>query len=390
MLFHLYSSLFFDLSDSGSKLGESIFDWQFYSKTYSVDVMSRQAAWFHYIRYGLQEGHLSHSGHKVMKVVLMTKNEWPLIKSWVLYHGHLLGFENLYIIDGSTDEKVIQFLKESVANVGVNVYFSTANLVGLTKEINKAFFRLRHTCDFLIKLDTDEFLSIYNATGDHSISIDRENFASYLDSLPYDGHKYRVTYTALNRLNESTFHCSNVSNVCIDSVNFGNMFVWSLMGKTFFPSWTFKSVDLGGHVGKVTVDSPWSSTSVPKFLRRKDVEYPTHLAVLHFHNLCFERYLKEIVTVLLSENYIQENQTSEERIAAIKEVQSCRECKHPSHHKYEWYLRYLNNPRGTQKEYELSITASSDTEGLHFPDLSVLVQQLQIEYDKTYKDMYNT
>lgn len=166
-----------------------------------------------------------------MKVVLMTRNEWPLIKSWLLYHGHLLGFENLYIIDGSTDTRVIQFLEQSVSNVGANVYFSKSNLVDLTKEVNDAFFRLRHTCDFLIKLDTDEFLSIYNATGDRSISIKRDDFASYLDSLPYDGHKYRVTYTALNKLNVSSFHCSNFSNVCIDSVHFTDIFVWSMMGK---------------------------------------------------------------------------------------------------------------------------------------------------------------
>jgi hypothetical protein len=30
--------------------------------------------------------------------ILMTKNEWPTLRSWVLHHGDLLGFENVHII----------------------------------------------------------------------------------------------------------------------------------------------------------------------------------------------------------------------------------------------------------------------------------------------------
>ena len=75
LLFQLGFPSFFNLSDTGGKLGDFIFNWQFYSETYSVDVKNRKDAWLHYMQYGLQKGYLSHSGHKVMKVVLMTRNE---------------------------------------------------------------------------------------------------------------------------------------------------------------------------------------------------------------------------------------------------------------------------------------------------------------------------
>lgn len=52
---------------------------------------------------GIKKGHLLHPGSKIFKIVVMTKDEWPLIKSWVLYHARIFGGENLYVLDGSTN-----------------------------------------------------------------------------------------------------------------------------------------------------------------------------------------------------------------------------------------------------------------------------------------------
>ena len=42
-----------------------------------------------------------HSKKKeLLKIFMMHKDEWPLIKSWILYHGFNFGFKNLYILDG--------------------------------------------------------------------------------------------------------------------------------------------------------------------------------------------------------------------------------------------------------------------------------------------------
>jgi hypothetical protein len=41
----------------------------------------------------------------IMSLVIMVKNEWPILRKNILYHGHLLGFKNLYILDGSTDPR---------------------------------------------------------------------------------------------------------------------------------------------------------------------------------------------------------------------------------------------------------------------------------------------
>ena len=36
---------------------------------------------------------------KIIKIVLITKNETYLIKKWIKYHGEIFGYDNLYIID---------------------------------------------------------------------------------------------------------------------------------------------------------------------------------------------------------------------------------------------------------------------------------------------------
>ena len=34
-----------------------------------------------------------------MKVFTMVKGENDIVEDWVLYHGHLFGFRNIYVID---------------------------------------------------------------------------------------------------------------------------------------------------------------------------------------------------------------------------------------------------------------------------------------------------
>ena len=43
----------------------------------------------------------------------MTKNEAPILESSIIYHGELYGYNNIYIIDGSTEQDAITILKDS-------------------------------------------------------------------------------------------------------------------------------------------------------------------------------------------------------------------------------------------------------------------------------------
>lgn len=144
----------------------------------------------------------------VVKLIMMTMDEWPLLKSWVLvslrcalccdlmlqfsvlrqchnilmltfcdsfcsqYHGHLLGFENLYILDSSTDTGCISFLRYARDSLGVNVLFTDANLNQLESIMTKIGKDIGGSSDLILKLDTDKFLAIHdNSTNTLTTSI---------------------------------------------------------------------------------------------------------------------------------------------------------------------------------------------------------------------------
>merc|ERR1711862_572724 len=98
----------------------------------------------------------------VVKLIMMTMDEWPLIKYWVLYHGHLLGFEYLYIVDSSINPKCISFLRYARDILGANVLFSDADLNELEGVLTLIGKHVSGSSDFIIKMDTDEFLTVYD------------------------------------------------------------------------------------------------------------------------------------------------------------------------------------------------------------------------------------
>lgn len=230
------------------------------------------AAKAHWISRGIVEGNRFHSGKRILKIVLMTMNEWPLLKSWVLYHGSIFGFENLYILDSSIDANCISFLKRATASLGVHVFFSAGNLNTAASEISIIFHGIRKSCDFAIKLDTDEFLGMYVS---QNKSFMREEVVDYIDILPYDGRMYKVGWIALNVINQS---CSLQDDVALTSEKF--MTLTPTTFKSFFAAWTFQSIDLGSHYGRVQT------------FYDSETFHSTNLAIYHYHNQCLERYIQ--------------------------------------------------------------------------------------------------
>ena len=101
-----------------------------------------------------------YTNDRVLKIVVMTKDEWPLSRAWALYHGFVFGVRNVYVIDGSTDPRQKMFMMY-LKSLGFNILFTQAGLDELENIITKVLHGLRKSCDFLMKLDTDEFLALY-------------------------------------------------------------------------------------------------------------------------------------------------------------------------------------------------------------------------------------
>ena len=59
-----------------------------------------------------------------MKVFTMVKDEVDVVEDWVLYHGTLFGFTNLYVIDNYSVDGTFQTLLNLKNKVDVYVKFS--------------------------------------------------------------------------------------------------------------------------------------------------------------------------------------------------------------------------------------------------------------------------
>jgi len=171
----------------------AIFDPIYYRKQNAVIAsLSDESAWQHWANEGFIKGLPSHGGVRIVKVVLMTKDEWPLVRDWVLYHASLFNPENLYVIDGSSvSSKARKFLDGPARSLGVNVFWlPKATLEETGEAFNTVFRSLRWSADLFLKLDTDEFLGLgtpLSSDAVTSISLVKEDILSYINTLPLGG-----------------------------------------------------------------------------------------------------------------------------------------------------------------------------------------------------------
>lgn len=357
-----------------------------------------------------------------MKVVLMTRNEWPLLKWWVFYHGGMLGFDNLYIIDGSDDKRCIDFLLKVRDKYKVNSIFLKSDLNQVTKDINDIMTSLVAASDLLMKLDTDEFLAVvpeanvplpktatvstqgakhYSGCPDwrsltnistlqslhESCQLTPFGVQEYLDSpvFPLDGSRLKIGFVA-----------GSIPNLkaCSGPDQGGDLAEFSLeLGtptrfKSFFDSRTFKNVDLGSHSGDLY--PPFDNAHM-----RKESQWTkfTALGVIHFHSRCFELESKMNRQAIIRHGFIDEDDTDKVVLAksgkgfgrdAPSKETNCSEpmqtCNMNSCHKAYGVMRELLCPKVVKNEY---YTTSKDVVAPHNEEFIKYIRQLQQKYQIT-------
>lgn len=294
--------------------------------------LSAPAAEVHWRTVGIPLGHAAHGGPRTLAIVLMTRNEWPLLQSWVQYHTRLVGARNVYIVDGSDSPGVLRFLA-GAAEGGVTVLRTSANLNALEDLLTHVMWEIRDTADFVIKLDTDEFLALRGSAG--GVEASPADFAAYLTSLPVTGGKYKVGYVTESLPSEP---CDAATSAALQSTRFSALQPTGF--KTFFLGATFQSVDLGSHFGAAV--HPFDAIT----------PLATELVVVHFHSQCFELTMENNVKALVSHGYISADDPVEvqaEKCRVIAERARQGVCV-ASCHKAMGHLEYLRMGHGAAKE----------------------------------------
>lgn len=301
----------------------------------------------------LQQVNKSRPENAVLKLILMTMDEWPMLKSWLLYHGQLLGFENLYVIDASTNPKCVSFLRYARDVLGANILFNNANLNQLEVLITRLASDIRGSSDFIMKVDTDEFLGVYDNNTTTALSVDvMEYLAGFatnnnhpLRRLQEKGHSrfgYAQPSIPSRHVCEGNIYATPDQfplgeMVSVDAFNPGFKAVYSSRHKF--------AVNLGGHF----------------FGEGFDSSLVTNFGIFHYHSRCVEIEVENCKRVLERHNFISATENKDEvrsqlvKLCNIQPEQNFCEigCKFRgvSNHKAAFYTKWIDCEESTRKGY---------------------------------------
>ena len=112
----------------------------------------------------------------MIKLFTMVKDEVDIIEDWILYHGAIFGFHNLYIVDNMSTDGTYELMQKYVGK-GVNTFrhHDYKKKGDIMKELitnNKSIIAF--------PLDIDEFIVYYDKKR-NKISVD--NIISYMNGL---------------------------------------------------------------------------------------------------------------------------------------------------------------------------------------------------------------
>ncbi|PSC67578.1 hypothetical protein C2E20_8756 [Micractinium conductrix] len=340
----------------------SLFDWRWYVEHHAdLAGLTAAQALEHWAVHGAAEGRRSHRGPAVLKLVVMTKNE-VMLRSWVLYHAHVFGAENLYIIDGSTDADAVAFLAQAECQLGVHVFRSAANLNELEALMTALLRSLTLAADYLIKVDTDEFLAVappVDASGVRSGPL-RVGAAvrEHLDSLQAGGAA--MLRTRLRQEGSPPQQCPADPAL---STDFAPLTADS-RPKILFVAHHFASVGLGGHAGR----SRGGSDSIPAIV-------DTDLALLEFRYDCYDRWTANNRKAVFSHGYVLEGDSD----AVMQEKLTPKQSNDTiSHHKVQGYLAHLVDPAASWRAYYARFDG---VQQVRFHDLAMQLQFLHRAFD---------
>lgn len=214
----------------------------------------------------------------IIKIFVVTKNEYDLIEDWVKFYGNIFGYENLTIIDTGSDNKIVlDFYEKLKINGKVNLiidygYEGDSQGDKFSKYMN--IEKEKNSCDFLLGCDTDNFLFIKDKN-----KIVKEDYFNFFKSLPKDKNKFLIHYS-LDSLVEKNPNYKD--NKYIIPTKCNSFIISASVCINFYRTQSFISTSNGNHQGVTEPD-----------------EKPllTNLGMYHFNNTGILRHEERAIEI---------------------------------------------------------------------------------------------
>jgi hypothetical protein len=174
----------------------------------------------------------------MVKIFTMVKGESDIVEDWVLYHGSIFGYKNIYVIDNYSRDGTYEILLKLKNTYNINIcrlpdYKKKGDyMASLIKTFSKN--------EFVFPIDIDEFIVYYDKTS-NQISCDKETIYNNLNILP-PRTCYKMNYIMSKILIENGYKRAAIESSYGFYSDYGNH------AKTFFYSTFFKgNLDHGNH-----------------------------------------------------------------------------------------------------------------------------------------------
>jgi hypothetical protein len=203
----------------------------------------------------------------LVKVFTMVKDEVDIIDDWVIYHGSMFGFSNIFVIDNfssdGTYEKILEFKK-----VGVNV-FREPNYALKGEYMTNLINTHCHNNDIAYPIDIDEFIVYYDRSS-KNVWADKSVITNYINQLPQNVPLFKTNYIQAIPTNENGYSRATVE--CSTGIynDYGTV-AKSFIRKNLFHN----TIDHGNHI-------------------QSNDYFLTDLCLVHFHSRNVDQIKKKI------------------------------------------------------------------------------------------------
>lgn len=143
----------------------------------------------------------------MIKIFTMVKGELDIITDWVLYHGTIFGFRNLYIIDNLSRDGTWEELVRLKKIYNIHIY----RLPDYNKKGEYMTLLIKTYCsqgDLAFPIDIDEFIVCYDKQT-NTISCNINNFKEIISSLPLAA-VYKMNYIQCKVINKNGYKRASV------------------------------------------------------------------------------------------------------------------------------------------------------------------------------------
>ena len=176
----------------------------------------------------------------MVKIFTMVKDEIDIVRDWLIYHGSMFGFGNIYIIDNYSTDGTYELLINMSLEIPIHVS-RLPNYALKGKYMKKLIEKYGKDDKIAYPIDIDEFVVLYNKEN-NTIDINKQNILHYIDNLPE--HKVYKTNYIISKITKE----NGYDRATIESTH-GYYSDYGKNAKSFFNTKLFKNVDIdhGNH-----------------------------------------------------------------------------------------------------------------------------------------------